>query len=85
MTSLGTDLNLVTPAVLYDIVQKTGGIYDFNTGFYNVACSTKFTWSVFVGGKELEVCFCKKLIKLLQMYFYNFKCIKYFDFIISIS
>jgi hypothetical protein len=55
MASLGTSINLVPVGILYDLVKATNGQYDFNTGFYQVDCSTKFTWSVFIGQKELKV------------------------------
>jgi hypothetical protein len=57
MSSLGTAVNIVPSSVLFDLTSKTGATYDFNTGFYQVDCNAKFTWSVIVGGINLKVSF----------------------------
>lgn len=58
MTSLGTAVNLVPFDIMFDLVDATKGQYDFNKGFYAIDCSSKFTWSLIVGGQELKVSVC---------------------------
>ncbi|KAI6223150.1 Peptidase A1 domain-containing protein [Aphelenchoides fujianensis] len=55
ISDTGTSLIVGPSDPMQDLIDATDADYDWNTGLYSVDCDAKFTWSIWINGKEFPM------------------------------